>query len=212
MCVIAICEERELTEFEIRRKWIVNDDGAGIAWFSPSGENQYIKGLMTPQDFEREYKDIPFPHIVHFRSATSGGISKALTHPFVCDRGATIKLEGITKHPLLFHNGVLSNWENYLISACIASGQKIPKGEWSDSRTVAFLVYYLGKRTLSLVSGKFVLMSNRNVTYWGDFQKEDGIIFSSGYTYYTKNSAYKDYFNALGVPGLEAINDELGFY
>ena len=46
MCVIAICEDRRLTEDEVRKMWEANPAGGGVAWTTEDGWVRWKKGMM----------------------------------------------------------------------------------------------------------------------------------------------------------------------
>jgi len=50
MCIIAVCKDRKLSLEEIDYGWTRNPDGGGIGWVE-NGRVNYIKGLMTLEDF-----------------------------------------------------------------------------------------------------------------------------------------------------------------
>jgi len=104
MCVIAICQGNYLTESEIKKMWIVNNHGAGLVYWSDGLKMR--KGFMKLKELLAYYRFIKiYPHIIHFRSATSGGVLVSLTHPFEVK---TSKGNGY-----LFHNGIWSDYESF---------------------------------------------------------------------------------------------------
>jgi len=202
MCVIAVCN-RMLTEEELTNCWRSNSDGAGVAWMSRKVV-RWKKGFMTKEDLEKWYFELsppPIPHVVHFRSATAGDIVPELTHPFVIDVvKSTIK--GKTKRGVLFHNGVITNWEIKLDLIglwCIKNNRKLPEGQWSDSRAVAALCRILGTDYLRAQDGKWVMVVPRGIFTFGNFIKRDGVLFSNtsylcgGSQYYYSGKWWDDF-------------------
>ncbi len=188
MCIIAYCKERKLNYSELTNCWCNNNHGVGVAWQS-KGFVHFKKGFMELNDFKAFYdKFNHIPHAVHFRTQTSGGVCKELTHPFVLD--FKNPLEGKTKQGVLFHNGIITDWRSKLdIIAyyCIRKNKKFPVGKMSDSRVMAILVKILGTGYLESIAAydRFLIMRPNVVTLLGDWIKEDGIYFS--------NLDYEDY-------------------
>ena len=79
MCIIAYCKERKLSNGELVNCWYSNSDGAGLAW-QDKGYVYFKKGFMNLEDFKAFYDKFDrLPHAVHFRTQTSGGVSRDLT-------------------------------------------------------------------------------------------------------------------------------------
>lgn len=184
MCIIAICE-RKLTDEEILNCWRFNEDGAGIAT-TRDGTIMAIKGLMEPREFKKVYSTIAkdVPHIIHFRTASCGYINKQMTHPFIVSKESPNFVTYKGKKPLLFHNGHFEEWKAALLNIAFKTNE-LPKGEMSDTRAMAMTVAHLGESILDLFSDNryVILHPNGELNYWGDFIKEDKVLFS--------NSAYK---------------------
>jgi glucosamine 6-phosphate synthetase-like amidotransferase/phosphosugar isomerase protein len=183
MCIIIVAMKNKVDEKTVREAFRVNSDGAGIAW-REKNKIRWIKGLMDVEDLIKELKSINnFPHILHCRSATSGGRSKELTHPFPCD--------GITKNTVigeakavLFHNGVVHNYEELLWKCANILGRKtlnriLEYPSLSDTLVVAEIVGKLGKNFLKLLSGRWVYFTQTELTFYGTFIKKDGFYYSS---------------------------------
>jgi len=204
VCIIAYCKERKLSNSELVNCWYSNSDGAGIAWQS-KGYVYFKKGFMELNDFKKFYDKFDIvPHAIHFRTQTSGGVSRDLTHPFVLDFKNPI--EGRTKQGVLFHNGVITNWRSKLdliAYYCIRQKIKFPVGKMSDSRVMAILVKILGIGYLESIVNydRFLVMRPSTVNLLGDWIKEDGIYFS--------NLDYEDY-NV--VYGISDYDDDLVSY
>ncbi len=203
MCIIAVAETRRLTDSEIECSFRNNSDGAGIGWVDEKGNNNFIKGIMNVNEFKEIYKDVKkLPHVAHFRLSTAGGVEKELTHPFVVSEDSPLYLEYKGEEPILFHNGVLSQWQTKLVDYYIKVGKHIPEGHWSDTRFIAVLVNALGKNYLRFESmGRFAVLKDGIIHMHGSFTKEDGVHFSStghkgivtrynGYGYYNSGNSY----------------------
>lgn len=189
MCIIGIAHERMLTENEIRNCFTNNKDGAGIAWSTEDGKVHVQKGFMDVESLLNYYLavDIPLPHVIHFRTATSGDVSREMCHPYRITPMSELVVEEDTEHPVLFHNGVIFDWKNLLLNM-VTSKQidAMPKGPMNDTRMAAIMasIPTIGPDIFEVLSGKFVMITpDGNVTRWGQFDDADGVLFS--------NDAYK---------------------
>lgn len=148
MCVIMAIERKfpDLKLLELAEK--ENDDGAGIAWIQ-DGLVHWEKGL-TAKEVHKIGMSTPAPWVVHFRMMSSGTNSKNLTHPFPITPKAGTHLKG-TANSVLFHNGTLENDEMIMFTALNRNRHKIPEGDWSDSRVLAYAYYHLGEGILNFI-------------------------------------------------------------
>ena len=116
MCVIVIKKENQtIPPQALARMFAKNPDGGGIAWFNGDRSINIRKGLMTLAEIhdvlENEVSNAPA--VVHFRIATSGGVTPEMTHPFIVAGRVKkcVALEPVTtKAPVIFHNGVISDY------------------------------------------------------------------------------------------------------
>lgn len=194
MCIIAVAIERKLTYEEIENCFFNNPDGAGVAW-SSGGKNHLRKGFMDVEEFIEFYarKVNALPHVVHFRKATSGGVSPEMTHPFIVDLQSPLRLTWSGKKPLLFHNGVIQRWEDIFLRFVpdvlrelrrSRKGSYLPPGPWSDTRAAAVITAFAGEGILSFLGGKYAVIDRGHVRTYGKFVEEKGILFS--------NTSYKN--------------------
>ncbi len=156
MCVIMLANRVRPTEEMIERAFDWNKDGAGIAWRGTGGENDptpyvYWKKGLNLEEVKDLCKHVPIPYVVHFRVASVGGVRKSLTHPFPVGPDATLALEGRTTGSVLFHNGHWNPWADKALDAAISTGSKIPAGDWSDSRAMAWMVNIFGPGFMELL-------------------------------------------------------------
>jgi hypothetical protein len=160
-----------------------------------------VKGIMKKDKARAIYENIPpgVAHVLHFRISTAGSVCPELTHPFIISKDSPIVLEGKTKREVLFHNGMISDWENLYVSYCVAKKKKIEMSKvMSDTRFAAMMVSEVGEEYLPYAGGRFVKMQPDGKTfYWGDFEKEKGVLFSNnGYKWasswrnYTRNVSH----------------------
>lgn len=164
MCVIAVAQDKALTEEHVKRMFGANRDGAGIAW-RENGKLQWRKGLD-----EDQMKDlcltVPIPYVAHFRIASCGGIKPELTHPFPIGKDASLALKGATTGAVLFHNGHNHKWKDYLLQMAL-NGMKLPTGPWSDSRLMAWVAAHAGNHVLPFFEEKLVVFSMNDMEILG---------------------------------------------
>lgn len=193
MCLIAVCDRRKMSHEEIKNAWDSNKDGAGLAYIH--GRKQHVrKGFMSLDGFMAFYGSFDvLPHVVHFRSATSGGVSPAMTHPFACEVPPRLATRWSCAAPVLFHNGVLSGWQDVyasLIGVLLKKGKSAFKGPWNDTRTVALAVAACGEDVLQGLSGKFALLHKGRIRTYGGFTEDNGVLYS--------NWSYRSYHRTVG--------------
>ena len=188
MCIIAICQDRKLTEKELKNCFENNPDGAGFSFVTDDNEVHIEKGFMTIKELIDAYEELCIlPHVVHFRIATSGDVSPELTHPYRVEIDSKLDIFGKMDCPVLFHNGVISDYRTLLLNM-VTSGQiKMPAGVMNDTRVAAIMTAVYGEDVLEVLSGKFVIVKPEGITMFGVFEKENGVFFSNnGY----KKSVY----------------------
>ena len=85
MCVILVATEKRVQRDEMSDAALIHADGAGIAWLDPKGRGwRYFKGT-TKQAYEKVAKlaaVVQLPYMLHYRMASSGGVSPKLAQPF----------------------------------------------------------------------------------------------------------------------------------
>ena len=180
MCVIACCVKRQLTKKEFENCFASNDDGVGISW-SEKGINKYVKGLMDVEEAWDEYRSLNIrkKHVVHFRLASAGGVCEELTHPFACDIHDDNHLVYAGESPLLSHNGTVSGWRDLMLQFLLSRKDIKTSGRISDTRFTSMLVDEIGTAALELVGGKWALFDKNKIFVWGDFEEDNGILFSN---------------------------------
>lgn len=203
MCVIAISNERNLSEEEFANCFRSNRDGFGMAWMDKKGSNHFLKGIMDSDlawiYYQKQSKKVGFPHVCHFRIGTSGGTIPELTHPFIVDEKSETKLVFNGKKKLLFHNGIISKWEVMKKNL----EKKILKekiiGEISDTRIAAIAVSIYGNRIFDTIGGgKYVTLtpSKKANKVWIEGEMEtfgEGWIEEKGIQF--SNSSFESYSN-----------------
>ena len=213
MCIIAICSSRFLTDNELENCFMSNHDGVGMAW-AENGKVSVRKGFMTLEEanlayakFQLEHPEF-IPHVLHFRIATSGGASPEMTHPYKMTTGSELSLSEDTDKSVLFHNGVIPNWNTSLVNL-VTSKQipKMPKGPMNDTRMAAIMASLpdIGDEILEVLSGKFVkVQPDGTIIRWGKFEFDNGVYFS--------NTSYKwkvyRYQNGCNIHGCDGVVSE----
>lgn len=178
MCVVAIAQEKNLTEEHVKRMFGSNRDGAGVAW-RQDGRVHWRKGLS-----EEEIRDLcltlPLPYIAHFRIASCGGVRADLTHPFPIAKDVPLALKGSTSGSVLFHNGHYHRWKDQLLALATNNGIKVPTGAWSDSRLMAWVAAYCGTNILPFFDEKLVNFSPDDMDIFGvGWSEVDGLYVSN---------------------------------
>lgn len=192
MCVILACYDKLPTEQQILKGATENDDGGGVAWITPQGTVRWKKGLTGPEVIKLlKSKGIKPPCLIHFRVASSGEVTKELTHPFPLTPGAECDLEGEVPgdQGVLMHNGTFHIWKSMLRDAVERSGGRLrlPDGPWNDTRALAWMAGNFGQGYLSLLdlppnkvavlrAGKLILCYNDGMwvkTYDGFWASND---------------------------------------
>jgi hypothetical protein len=143
MCVIMLAQRVRPTEEMIDKAWDYNKDGAGFAW-RQGNEVHFEKGIMEVGRVKELCAELPMPYVVHFRVASVGGVKQTLTHPFIVSKDAPLPLVGKTKGGVLFHNGHWGDWNAKALEAAIHSNTRIPTGDWSDTRAIAWMISIYG--------------------------------------------------------------------
>jgi hypothetical protein len=181
MCVIIVAETGKPDLETLQQCQAQNPHGAGIAW-RDGGVVKWKKGLKANDVFDI-VKRVEVPFVIHFRMATQGGISDEMCHPFPVNKECSIAVDG-SATKVLFHNGHWSEWEEAVFKSAISMGIRVPEGNWSDSRAMAWLVRNHGNAILKFIQRqKVCLLSNTEVRVfgdpWYDERKENGMIFSN---------------------------------
>lgn len=173
MCVIMAFEDNYPTKDILVSAETMNSHGGGMAWIdSAKGVVCWEKGMHVKADFimdKIEQENIQLPIIVHFRIATHGTVDTPLCHPFALTEGNDdLASSGVDSEGVLFHNGVWTDYSDYALKVSMNKGIKIPDGDISDSRIMAWLVEHLGENYLSFIDEKVLLLKPTGVLRFGD--------------------------------------------
>ena len=177
MCVIINIEDGKFPKFQtLKEAESLNSHGGSIAWLE-KGKLNYEKGIKAKQInaiIEKRLKPNNVKiAIIHFRIASVGNVNKKLCHPFPISKEVKtdLKIED-SKFDLLFHNGTVSNWEKMLIKSIQDNPSKIPKGELSDSRVIAFLLKRHGHDIIKdSKMNKFSILTKKGIVKYGSWVK-----------------------------------------
>jgi len=161
MCVILLAEKARTSEAMVGKAYLTNEHGAGIAWRETIDgvvKVRWKKGLDM-EEIQHMCATVPLPYVAHFRIPTCGGTKDSLTHPFPISADASTALEGVTEGGVLFHNGGWSDWRTFSLSTASQQPTKFPRGDWSDSRAMAWNAFIYGEGILELINEKVVVFT-----------------------------------------------------
>lgn len=173
MCVIMCYKDNYPRLKDLKSAEEINGHGAGIGWIE-DGKVKFKKGLTSGQVWKCiKENDIQLPFVIHFRIKSVGDIVSELTHPFPISTNVNDDLEGITDK-LFFHNGTYNKWDDDLLDTCVRQGLKIPDGELSDSKALAFLCAVYGDNYLKLINtqSRFTILSKNGIKVYGSGWEE----------------------------------------
>jgi len=155
-----------------------NPHGIGVAW-QENGKVRWAKGLALEDAIEIN-KELPFPYIIHYRTASHGTIQGPHgCHPFPVEPEASLALDGDAAM-VLFHNGFWANWKDKITEIASRGPHKLPDGGWSDSRALAWMGAVVGPGFFHLVGEKLaILKATGEPELHGSWDVEDGIAYSN---------------------------------
>jgi predicted glutamine amidotransferase len=206
MCIIAVkaANVAPPSVETLRAMFRANPDGAGVAYVR-GGYLVISKGHMIEADFLAAAAKIPqdSPAVYHCRIETSGGVCKALTHPFYIDKDIK-KQKRLTTRTIdgaaLVHNGIFSQYgkkegnsdTTQFITNILAPLQALKTaagGSLTDSDlrpTLAGLCGYNSKIAILTAAGSLE-------TYGSGWIEDGGLLFSNGTykaaRYYTSSNS-----------------------
>lgn len=175
-----------------------NPDGAGYM-FNLHDKIVIKKGYTQ---FESFYNDILTDYkkynlfyknvVMHFRIATSGGITPAKTHPYPItdDEQQLNQLDIITQYGVA-HNGVLSNFtynkklndSQTFIKDFLYNILKIDKNFLNNKYIEKIILHEIGSSKLAILHGK-------QMHLYGEFTEEAGVYYSNTTYKYKKYNYY----------------------
>lgn len=208
MCIIISKEKtaRLPKEEELKQSFTHNSDGAGFMYVD-NGQVVIDKGYMDYETFIRHYRKLlkrfnNFKNkslIIHCRIGTSGGNTKANTHPYpITSNESLLHSTRVISDIGIAHNGIISGYGE-------------PKGL---NDTQEFIIKYITplyenyknfyknseimKGIQKITGSKLAILDkDDNIYYVGDFVEDDGLKCSNttykSYTYTYSNSYSKTY-------------------
>lgn len=239
MCVIINIEDGKFPSYAtLQSAESLNDDGGSIAWLE-DGKINYHKGITAKKInkiIERRLKVKKVDTaIIHFRIASVGDVNKKLCHPFQIsnDVRPELKVEDC-ENDLLFHNGTIHDWESILIENIKGLDVKIPIGELSDSRIMAWLVNLKQDHEFlddtDYLGNKFSILTKNGIVKYGHWitvgdnecsndyfvKKQNSAVFVYGSNYSKTNDPFNDEQTAdeiqTELDGYLVTNEDLRIY
>lgn len=208
MCIIISKEKnaRLPKEEELKQSFTYNGDGAGFMYVD-NGQVVIDKGYMDYNTFIKHYRKLlrrfnNFKNkslVIHCRIGTSGGNTKANTHPYpITSNTSLLHSVRVVSDIGIAHNGIISGYGE-------------PKGL---NDTQEFIIKYITplyenyksfyknteimKGIQKITGSKLAILDkDDNIYYVGDFVEDEGLKFSNttykSYTYTYSNSYSKTY-------------------
>lgn len=168
MCIIIIAENKNIPQDLIQKAMITNPHGSGFGWHEKN-KNYWQKKITTINEALEINEKLKPPYIFHARISTCSH-SLSLTHPFIIAPHSPLTKKGSSLKPLFFHNGHIQNWLELTRTFFLFNNVKMPKGEWSDSRLLAFIIATKGKNIINLFEGKFLIFDKGHVKTYGKWE------------------------------------------
>ena len=217
MCVIMAFEDKYPTKEILESAETTNKDGGGIAWID-DGKVKWEKGLHVKSQYIQDLiakEKIQLPIIIHFRIATHGGVNDSLCHPFAISSQNTedLELAGDDKEGVMFHNGILSKWEDVAMQVLIKHNDvKMPDGGLSDSRIMAWCIRFFGINYLSLIDEKVLVLTPKGVQRFGKgWGTVDKVTCSNTHFDKPKHTGYT-YMNGSGYTSVYDLDSDRTSY
>jgi hypothetical protein len=194
MCVIICVDDGNFPSKDtLRSAEDMNSHGGSIAWLNKDGTKSYKKGI-TAKRISKIINRKLIPQglttaIIHFRIASVGGVKRNLNHPFEISNKVELNMEKYnTSKDLLFHNGTWEEYNDVLVQylKTCKNTPTIPRGNYSDSRVMAYLAHKMGAKTMaSKVVGfnKVAILTSKGIVKYG-----------AGWCNYKGNKCSNNYF------------------
>lgn len=219
MCVILALEtkkELDLLTLEIlKNAEQTNPDGNGYATLK-NGKVIFEKGISMESIYEKICTgEIVAPCVIHARITSCGITTPELTHPFVIEDESN-PMQGVLEkgESVLFHNGTFSDYKDLVLKTALGSGRKLPKGNMSDTRGLAWCLKSLGVNALEYIDtgfNKFAVLNSKGLTKYGKWVNVNGIessnnYYANSYEYNFGNFPKNTYYD-YEVNGVDMLND-----
>ena len=183
-----------------------NRDGAGVAWADGQGLVQIKKDFKDVLELHKWLVDNIRPEwacLIHFRQATSGGVSDGMRHPFpITEDVEHLKASQCSADLAMIHNGVIWTVENrpgmsdtaILVTDVLAA--KAVKENLRTSNAIQVLLEGL----LGASNKVAFLWPDKHIMVVGEFHEHNGVLFSN-----------KQYETGLGSTGQKQIGFNFRF-
>ena len=172
MCVIMAFDDQFPTDEILKNASAMNGDGGGLAYIK-DGKVHWEKGMHVTGEYIQEcikQESIQLPIIVHFRIATHGGVNSELCHPFAisAEDGEDLADAGYDEAGVLFHNGIWHHYNDVALKVLLSNkGVRLPNGDLSDSRIMAWCVRFFGMNYLQLIDEKVLVLTPQGIVRYG---------------------------------------------
>lgn len=180
---------------KLHNGFINNSDGVGVAVLKPNKRVVYIKkdfiDFETFHTWVTENVGIDDLCVIHFRLATSGKVDSGNRHPFpITYNKNLLRKSTLYCKMAVAHNGILSDYS--IKDSKYSDTQKFVvdilaniKYKLDNTAIRKLVTSYIGNDKLAIIDGV-----NRKLILFGDFTKDESILYSNnGYTY-NKNDYY----------------------
>lgn len=173
MCVIAL--KKRKVQIDIKTLDLMfeqNPDGAGFALIQDK-KVTISKGYFNVDSLWTDIKHMQKERLVlHFRIATSGGINVPMCHPFIVDSNLKLatSIYEETEKPVLFHNGMISNFGSTKISDTC---------DFAINALAHIPTLEAQLQILKLANTKFIFIRDGTVYKIGTFYKYKGLSVSN---------------------------------
>lgn len=186
MCQIIVKQKgKSLKDVNLELIERMNPDGLGIAVIKKDGSVFVDKTMNSSKELREKYGNaINLDMVIHYRIGTGASeITKENCHPFSFNHNLRNNLKFVSRENLLFHNGIVSNYEG--------------NGEVD---TYNLVQYALAKNEnfksiLGLYgnSNRFALIENGKIERFGRWIEKDGIFYANnmGVGYFSKSGKIK---------------------
>ena len=164
-----------------------NDDGAGYAYIDNGrvafAKNKQGYDLASLHKFINETEG---PMLIHFRWTSSGQTTATLSHPFPVTTDPLLLNATEGKADQVFmHNGTIDErlWQPTLLQTDLKT---LPKGPWSDSRALAYMLAYYGNAAILDAfdvedESRFCTLDKDGITRYGYWLKQREGLYTSTY-------------------------------
>lgn len=197
MCVICIKKKGvNLPSDEIIKKmWNTNSDGAGVM-YPDNGKVHIEKGFFNVEKFIERVHELDESNtiIMHFRIATHGGVNAGMTHPFplTCKENEIVATDILTDVGIA-HNGIIPKTTidprpQFSDTAEYIMKKLYPRYLQSDN----FFTKNKNKEKIQkdITSRMVFLTPDGEVNTVGEWEEEDGLLYSNTYFKFTYNNYY----------------------